>query len=65
MEQVSNTVVSTGDEINGLIAQGWKQGYAAGKHDAAKHILEMWYQPWPITEKRFITNLMEYVEGLK
>ena len=31
MEQVSNTVMSTVDEINGLIAQGWKQGYAAGK----------------------------------
>jgi hypothetical protein len=36
-----------------------------GQLEAAQHILEMWKEPWPVSEKRFIDRLEEYVESLK
>lgn len=35
------------------------------KKEAAEHILEMWRDPWPRTERRFIDRLEEYVGGLE
>lgn len=65
MEQISNTVMATVDEINSLAAEGWRLGHAAGKREAAEHILDLWRQPWPVTEKPFIKLLEAYVEELK
>jgi hypothetical protein len=33
--------------------------------EAAQHILEMWKEPWPVTQMRFIDRLEHYVESLK
>lgn len=35
------------------------------KLEAAKYILEMWREPWPVHEKRFIDRLTDYVEKQK
>ena len=37
----------------------------AGKLEAALKILEMWYEPWPVSQKPFIDNLQAYIEELK
>jgi len=33
--------------------------------ETAEHILAMWNEPWPVTQKTFIDNLVTYIEGLK
>jgi hypothetical protein len=35
------------------------------KREAAEHILEMWRDPWPVTERSFIDRLEAYVEEIK
>jgi DNA repair ATPase RecN len=35
------------------------------KREAAEHILEMWRDPWPRKERRFIDRLESYVKELK
>lgn len=61
MDQISQTVMTTVDEVNGLIAQG----RAAGKLEAAQFILYLWEEPWPVTRMRFIDRLKAYIEELK
>ena len=39
--------------------------YAAGKREAAEHILDLWRQPWGVSEKSFAKLLKAYVEELK
>lgn len=41
------------------------EAYEEGRLEAAEHILEMWKEPWPVTEARFIDRLNDYVEKLK
>jgi hypothetical protein len=48
------------DEIADL-----KQAIKQGQREAAEHILEMWRDPWPRTERSFIDRLEAYVEELK
>ena len=43
----------------------WEAAHAAGKLEAAQHILDMWNEPWPVTQKTFIDRLKSYVEELK
>jgi hypothetical protein len=43
----------------------FKNAYKSGKLEAAIKILEMWNEPWPITQKPFIDNLKAYIEELK
>ena len=33
--------------------------------ETAEHILAMWNEPWPVTQKPFIDNLKAYIEELK
>lgn len=49
------------DEEQCIAADAWE----AGKLEAAQHILEMWREPWPVTQMRFIDRLEKYVESLK
>ena len=62
MEQISNTVMATVDEINSLVAEGWRLGHAAGKLEAAQHILELAEQNSIV---QFWNMLKAYVEELK
>jgi F0F1-type ATP synthase membrane subunit b/b' len=48
------------DEIERL-----RQAIKQGQREAAEHILEMWRDPWPRTERSFIDRLEAYVEELK
>ena len=48
------------DEIERL-----KEAIKQAKREAAEHILEMWRDPWPRTERSFIDRLEAYVEELK
>lgn len=42
-----------------------RDAFAAGKLEAAQHILDLWLEPWPMSQKSFINRLREYVEELK
>lgn len=39
--------------------------YAAGKREAAQHILDVWRQPWGVAGSPFIKLLEAYVDELK
>jgi hypothetical protein len=45
--------------------EGAEAAWEFGKLEAAKYILKLWNEPWPIRQKSFITMLREYVEDLK
>lgn len=42
-----------------------KEAIKQAKREAVNHILEMWHEPWPRTERRFIDRLEAYAEELK
>jgi len=48
------------DEEQRMAEDAWK----AGKLEAAKHILELWNEPWPVRQNSFIAMMREYVESL-
>jgi hypothetical protein len=54
------------DYTGPLFIEGQMKRYGdACALEAAEHILELWHEPWPITQKAFIKRLREYVESLK
>ena len=65
MEQISNTIMCTLDELNDLKTKCFAEGHEAGKREAAEHILDLWRQPWGVSEKSFAKLLKAYVEELK
>ena len=52
-------------EQNGMDKQSVSAAWELGKLEAAQHILDMWNEPWPVTQKTFIDRLKSYVEELK
>ena len=44
--------------------EGAESAWQFGQLEAAEHILQMWHQPWGVTQKSFTHNLEEYVEEL-
>ena len=42
-----------------------EDAWRAGKLEAAQHILDMWNEPWGVTEMSFIDRLKSYVGELK
>jgi len=44
---------------------GYQEGIKLARIETAERILEMWYEPWPVTRKPFIDNLKAYIEELK
>jgi hypothetical protein len=46
-------------------SSGAAAAWEFGQLEAAQHILEMWREPWPVTQMRFIDRLEKYVESLK
>ena len=66
----SGWVNSSADEASGCGPAGQPASDCyleriAGRREAAEHILAMWKEPWPVTEKRFIGRMNDYVESLK
>jgi hypothetical protein len=74
MEDIKASSVMTADEsaLNAVRAECYLLGMDAcseavkkARLEVAEHILEMWREPWPVTQMRFIDRLERLVDGLK